>query len=175
MKDKRLIRWTLARWWRAPDRGQFEERLKRVIDEIKTTDTVLFIDELHMLVGAGAAGSSVDAANILKPALARGELQCIGATTLDEYRKHIESDSALERRFQPVFVEVPTDGRYHRHPAGHPQSLRETPSVAHHRRGLEAAARLAARYVPDRFLPDKAIDAGVTRHLAGAGLPGAPS
>ena len=89
-------------------RGQFEERLKKVIDEIKTTETILFIDELHMLVGAGAAGSSVDAANILKPALARGELQCIGATTLNEYRKHIESDAALERRFQPVYVDEPT-------------------------------------------------------------------
>ena len=139
-------------------RGQFEERLKRVIDEIKSTETVLFIDELHMLVGAGAAGSSVDAANILKPALARGELQCIGATTLDEYRKHIESDAALERRFQPVFVQEPTvedtiailhgiRNRYEEH-----HQLRITDEA------LEAAAPLAARYVPDRFLPDKAID-----------------
>jgi len=139
-------------------RGQFEERLKRVIDEIKSTETVLFIDELHMLVGAGAAGSSVDAANILKPALARGELQCIGATTLDEYRKHIESDAALERRFQPVFVEEPSveeaiailrgiRSRYEEH---HHLSITDD--------ALEAAAHLAARYVPDRFLPDKAID-----------------
>jgi len=139
-------------------RGQFEERLKRVIDEIMTTETILFIDELHMLVGAGAAGSSVDAANILKPALARGELQCIGATTLNEYRKHIESDAALERRFQPVMVEEPSideaidilrgvRGRYEEH-----HHLRITDDA------LEAAARLAARYVPDRFLPDKAID-----------------
>ena len=89
-------------------RGQFEERLKRVIDELKASGAILFIDEVHMLVGAGAAGSSVDAANILKPALSRGELQVIGATTLDEYRKHIESDAALERRFQPVMVEEPT-------------------------------------------------------------------
>jgi len=89
-------------------RGQFEERLKRVIDELKASKAILFIDELHMLVGAGAAGSSVDAANILKPALSRGELQVIGATTLDEYRKHIESDAALERRFQPILVEEPT-------------------------------------------------------------------
>ncbi|MHB1296685.1 MAG: ATP-dependent Clp protease ATP-binding subunit [Anaerolineae bacterium] len=139
-------------------RGQFEERLKKVIDEIRTTETVLFIDELHMLVGAGAAGSSVDAANILKPALARGELQCIGATTLNEYRKHIETDAALERRFQPVFVEEPTAeetvgilrgirGRYEEH---HHLTITDE--------ALEAAARLAARYVPDRFLPDKAID-----------------
>ena len=89
-------------------RGQFEERMKRVVDEIKGTDSILFIDELHMLVGAGAAGSSVDAANLLKPALARGELQVIGATTLDEYRRYIESDAALERRFQPVMVEEPS-------------------------------------------------------------------
>ena len=89
-------------------RGQFEERLKRVIDELKATKSILFIDEFHMLVGAGAAGSAVDAANILKPALSRGELQCIGATTLDEYRKHIESDAALERRFQPIVVDEPT-------------------------------------------------------------------
>ncbi len=89
-------------------RGQFEERLKRVIDELKSSQAILFIDEVHMLVGAGAAGSSVDAANILKPALSRGELQVIGATTLDEYRKHIESDAALERRFQPIVVSEPS-------------------------------------------------------------------
>ncbi|MEA3407836.1 MAG: ATP-dependent Clp protease ATP-binding subunit [Chloroflexota bacterium] len=139
-------------------RGQFEERLKRVIDEITSTDTMLFIDELHMLVGAGSAGNSVDAANILKPALARGELQCIGATTLDEYRKHIEGDAALERRFQPVFVDEPTieetidilhgiRSRYEEH-----HHLKITDEA------LEAAARLAVRYVSDRYLPDKAID-----------------
>ncbi len=89
-------------------RGQFEERLKQVIDELKSSQAILFIDEVHMLVGAGAAGSSVDAANILKPALSRGELQVIGATTLDEYRKHIESDAALERRFQPIVVNEPS-------------------------------------------------------------------
>ena len=139
-------------------RGQFEERLKKVIDEIKNSASILFIDEVHMLVGAGAAGSSVDAANILKPALARGELQCIGATTLDEYRKHIESDAALERRFQPVLVEEPTieetieilrgiKSRYEEH-----HKLEITEEAIH------AAAHLSARYVPDRFLPDKAID-----------------
>ncbi|GAI99550.1 unnamed protein product, partial [marine sediment metagenome] len=109
LKDKRLVRLDVGSLVAGTMyRGQFEERLKRVIDEIKSTETVLFIDELHMLVGAGSAGSSVDAANILKPALARGELQCIGATTLDEYRKRIESDGALERRFQPVYVDEPT-------------------------------------------------------------------
>lgn len=139
-------------------RGQFEERMKRVIDEIKSTEAILFIDEVHMLVGAGAAGSSVDAANILKPALSRGELQCIGATTLDEYRRHIEGDAALERRFQPVYVDEP--------------SIEETIEIlkgirsryeAHHNleitdEALFSAAHLAARYVTERFLPDKAID-----------------
>jgi ATP-dependent Clp protease ATP-binding subunit ClpC len=139
-------------------RGQFEERLKRVIDELKASGAILFIDEVHMLVGAGAAGSSVDAANILKPALSRGELQVIGATTMDEYRKHIESDAALERRFQPVMVEEP--------------SMEETVAILrgirsayeeHHRlsisdEALDAAASLSARYVTERFLPDKAID-----------------
>lgn len=139
-------------------RGQFEERLKRVIDELKSSGAILFIDEVHMLVGAGAAGSSVDAANILKPALSRGELQVIGATTLEEYRKHIESDAALERRFQPIVVNEP--------------SIDETIEILkgirlayeeHHRltisdEALEAAARFSARYVTERFLPDKAID-----------------
>ncbi|MCP4167771.1 MAG: ATP-dependent Clp protease ATP-binding subunit [Chloroflexi bacterium] len=139
-------------------RGQFEERLKKIIEEITNAEAILFIDEVHMLVGAGAAGSSVDAANILKPALSRGEIQVIGATTLDEYRKYIESDAALERRFQPVFVDEP--------------SVEETIEILkgvrykyeeHHRLSistdaLEAAAHYAARYVPDRFMPDKAID-----------------
>src|SRR3954454_5557627 len=140
-------------------RGEFEERLKKIIEEVKNSgNCVLFIDELHTLVGAGAAEGAVDAANILKPSLARGELQTIGATTLDEFRKYIERDAALERRFQPVLVEEP--------------SVEETIEIlrgikeryeAHHRleisdEALKAAAELAARYVPDRFLPDKAID-----------------
>ncbi|MEJ2149217.1 MAG: ATP-dependent Clp protease ATP-binding subunit [Chloroflexota bacterium] len=139
-------------------RGQFEERLKRVIDELKASESILFIDEVHMLVGAGSAGSSVDAANILKPALARGELQCIGATTLDEYRRHIESDAALERRFQPIMVEEPTIEEtieiLHgiRAPYEQHHSLKITDEA------IESAAQLSARYVPDRFLPDKAID-----------------
>ncbi len=139
-------------------RGQFEERLKKVIEEIIESGSLLFIDEVHMLVGAGAAGSSVDAANILKPSLSRGELQVIGATTLDEYRKHIENDAALERRFQPILVEEPSveetiqilrgvKGRYEDH---HKLSIEDE--------ALTAAAQLAARYVPDRFMPDKAID-----------------
>jgi len=139
-------------------RGQFEERMKRVIEEIRKTKSILFIDELHMLVGAGSAGSSVDAANILKPALARGKLQCIGATTMKEYRKHIEGDPALERRFQPVFVEEPTTeetieilrGIKSRYEAHHRLTITDS--------ALVAAANLAVRYVADRFLPDKAID-----------------
>lgn len=139
-------------------RGQFEERLKRVIEELKSSDAILFIDEVHMLVGAGSAGSSVDAANILKPALARGELQTIGATTMDEYRKYIESDAALERRFQPVYVDEPSPeeaveilkgikGAYEQH---HNLFITED--------AIEAAVNLSTRYVTERFLPDKAID-----------------
>jgi len=139
-------------------RGQFEERLKRVIDELKASGAILFIDELHMLVGAGAAGSSVDAANILKPALSRGELQVIGATTLEEYRKHIESDAALERRFQPIVVNEPTVEEAIQILHGIRKNYEE-----HHRlnisdAALESAVKLSSRYVSDRFLPDKAID-----------------
>ena len=139
-------------------RGQFEERLKRVIDELKASGAIVFIDEFHMLVGAGSAGSSVDAANILKPALSRGELQVIGATTINEYRKNIESDAALERRFQPIMVEEPTVQETIAILRGIRQKYEE-----HHRLkisddALESAAKLSARYVTDRFLPDKAID-----------------
>ena len=141
-------------------RGEFEERLKAVMDEIKRAkgEIILFIDELHTVVGAGGAEGAIDASNMLKPALSRGELQCVGATTLDEYRKHVEKDAALERRFQPVFVEEP--------------SVEETIAMlrglrdkyeAHHRikigdSALVAAATLSARYISDRFLPDKAVD-----------------
>jgi ATP-dependent Clp protease ATP-binding subunit ClpC len=139
-------------------RGQFEERLKRVIDELKSAGSILFIDEVHMLVGAGAAGSSVDAANILKPALSRGELQVIGATTLDEYRKHIESDAALERRFQPVIVEEPTIDQTIEILKGVRKAYEEHHRLTISDEALDAAARLSARYVTERFLPDKAID-----------------
>ena len=140
-------------------RGDFEERLKKVLKEIRTRgDIILFIDELHTLVGAGAAEGAIDAASILKPMLARGELQTIGATTLDEYRKHLEKDAALERRFQPIQVAEPTI----KHTIEILKGLRDR-YEAHHRVSITddaivAAARLADRYVSDRFLPDKAID-----------------
>ncbi|MBI3165745.1 MAG: ATP-dependent Clp protease ATP-binding subunit [Chloroflexi bacterium] len=139
-------------------RGQFEERLKRIIDELKQSGAILFIDEVHMLVGAGAAGSSVDAANILKPALSRGELQVIGATTLDEYRKHIESDAALERRFQPVQVDEPSEEETIQILKGIRSAYEEHHHLVISDDALEAAAHLSSRYVTERFLPDKAID-----------------
>ena len=139
-------------------RGQFEERLKRVIDELKASGSILFSDEVHMLVGAGAAGSSVDAANILKPALSRGELQVIGATTLDEYRKHIESDAALERRFQPITVDEPNVDETIEILKGIRSAYEEHHRLTISDEALNAAVRLSARYVTERFLPDKAID-----------------
>ncbi len=140
-------------------RGEFEERLKKVIEEIKTSgNCVLFIDELHMLVGAGAAEGAVDAANILKPSLARGEMQCVGATTLDEYRKHIERDAALERRFQPIVVEEPSVEETVEILRGIKERYEEHHKLTITDEALKAAAELASRYVADRFLPDKAID-----------------
>jgi ATP-dependent Clp protease ATP-binding subunit ClpC len=139
-------------------RGQFEERLKRVISELKQSDAILFIDEVHMLVGAGSAGSAMDAANILKPALSRGELQVVGATTLDEYRKHIESDAALERRFQPITVDEPTQEETIEILQGIREAYEDHHQLKISDEALEAATDLSARYVSDRFLPDKAID-----------------
>ncbi|MFA5142780.1 MAG: ATP-dependent Clp protease ATP-binding subunit [Candidatus Omnitrophota bacterium] len=160
LKDKRLIILDLALMVAGTKyRGQFEERIKAVMDEIKRSeDVIVFIDELHTLVGAGGAEGAIDASNILKPALSRGEIQCIGATTLDEYRKHIEKDAALERRFQTIMVDPP--------------SVDETVEIlkglrdryeAHHRvkftdEALDAAAKLSDRYISGRYLPDKAID-----------------
>jgi ATP-dependent Clp protease ATP-binding subunit ClpC len=140
-------------------RGEFEDRLKKIMEEIRVAgNVILFIDELHTLIGAGGAEGAIDASNILKPALARGELQCIGATTLDEYRKHIEKDAALERRFQPITVDQPTPDEAVQILHG----LRDR-YEAHHRvkitdEAVEAAVRLSDRYISDRFLPDKAID-----------------
>ena len=139
-------------------RGQFEERLKRVIEELKSSDAILFIDEVHMLVGAGSAGSSVDAANILKPSLARGELQCIGATTLDEYRKYIESDAALERRFQQVRVDEPSAEETVQILKGIKGAYEQHHNLLISDEAIEAAVFLSTRYVTERYLPDKAID-----------------
>lgn len=160
LRDKRVVTLDLSSMIAgAKYRGEFEERLKKALEEIKKSGNVIvFIDEMHTIIGAGAAEGAIDAANILKPLLARGEIQVIGATTLDEYRKHVEKDSALERRFQPITVGEP--------------SVEETIEIlkglrdkyeAHHRvkitdKALEAAAKLSERYISDRFLPDKAID-----------------
>src|SRR2546429_290249 len=161
LKDKRLMALDLgAMVAGAKYRGEFEERLKAVLQEITAAagEIIVFIDELHTLVGAGKAEGAMDASNMLKPALARGELHCVGATTLDEYRKHIEKDAALARRFQPVFVSEPSvedtisilrgiKEKYELH-----HGVRITDSA------LVAAATLSHRYITDRFLPDKAID-----------------
>src|SRR6188508_1997708 len=140
-------------------RGEFEERLKKIIEELRSShDSVLFIDELHTLVGAGAAEGAIDAANILKPPLSRGELQCIGATTLDEYRKYIEKDAALERRFQPVMVDEPTVDEAIDILFGIRERYEEHHHVKISDEALRAAVDLSVRYVADRALPDKAID-----------------
>ena len=140
-------------------RGEFEERLKKVIEEIKTSaNCILFIDEFHTMVGAGAAEGAVDAANILKPSLARGELQCIGATTLDDYRKYVERDAALERRFQPILVEEPSIEDTLAILYGIRERYEEHHQLTISDEALSVATTLASRYIPDRFLPDKAID-----------------
>lgn len=160
LKDKRVVTLDLASMVAgAKYRGEFEDRFKKVMEELRTaTNVILFIDEMHTIIGAGAAEGAIDAANILKPALARGEIQVIGATTLDEYRKHIEKDAALERRFQPIIVDEPTvedtikilEGLRDKYEAHHGVKITDE--------ALKAAAELSARYITDRFLPDKAID-----------------
>ncbi|KAF0193773.1 MAG: ATP-dependent Clp protease ATP-binding subunit ClpC [Bacillota bacterium] len=160
LRDKRVVSLDMAAMVAGTKyRGEFEERLKKVINEIQQAQNiVIFIDEMHTIIGAGGAEGAIDASNILKPALARGELQCVGATTLDEYRKHVEKDAALERRFQPVTVDAPTIDESLQILKG----LRDR-YEAHHRvklpdETLEAAVKLSDRYISDRFLPDKAID-----------------
>ena len=157
-------------------RGEFEERLKKVIEEIKASgNCVLFIDEIHTIVGAGAAEGAVDASNILKPSLARGEIQCIGATTLDDYRKYVERDPALERRLQPVRVEEPSDDDTVAILMGVRSKYEEHHKVDISDEAIRSAALLAQRYIPDRFLPDKAIDlideAGSRVRLRGSATP----
>ncbi len=160
LQDKRLITLDMAGVVAGTKyRGEFEERLKKIIDELKTSgNCMLFIDEFHTIVGAGAAEGAIDAASILKPSLARGELQCIGATTLDDYRKHVERDPALERRFQPVLVEEPSVEETIEILRGIKSRYEEHHKLTISDEALSSAARLAARYIPDRFLPDKAID-----------------
>jgi ATP-dependent Clp protease ATP-binding subunit ClpC len=159
-------------------RGEFEERMKAVMDEIRQAqgEIVLFIDELHTVVGAGASEGAIDASNMMKPALARGELQCVGATTLDEYRKYIEKDSALERRFQPVFVDEPTISDTIKILHGLKERYEKHHEIKYTDDALEAAVTLSARYIPDRFLPDKAIDlideSGARKHIDVIFIPG---
>src|SRR5256712_782570 len=161
LRNKRVVQLDLAALVAGTKyRGEFEERMKKVMDEIRKAqnEVVLFVDELHTLAGAGAAEGAIDASNILKPALARGELQCIGATTLDEYRKYVERDAALERRFQPILVSEPSveqtieilKGLRERYESHHGVTISDE--------ALVAAATLAEKYIADRFLPDKAID-----------------
>ena len=157
-------------------RGEFEERLKKVVEEIKAAgNCILFIDEMHTMVGAGAAEGAVDAANILKPSLARGELQCIGATTLDDYRKYVERDPALERRFQPVNVEEPSTEETVEILRGIKVKFEEHHGVTIEDEALQAAATLASRFIADRYLPDKAIDlmdeAGSRVRIRSSGTP----
>ncbi len=151
-------------------RGDFEERLKGIVEEVrKSGNIILFIDEIHTLVGAGSMGGAMDASNLLKPALARGELQCLGATTLDEYKRHIERDAALERRFQPVMVGEPTKEQAIEILRGLKATYEDFHQVKYDQKAIEAAVNLSSRYINDRFLPDKAIDlldeAGSRTHL----------
>ena len=160
LRDKRVVTLDLALMVAGTKyRGQFEERIKAVMDEIRRAkNVILFIDELHTIVGAGSAEGTMDASNIIKPALSRGEMQCVGATTLNEYRKYIEKDAALERRFQSVKVEAPSideaililKGLRHKYEAHHKVEFTD--------KAVEAAVKLSDRYITDRFLPDKAID-----------------
>jgi ATP-dependent Clp protease ATP-binding subunit ClpC len=177
LKDKRIVTLDLAAVVAGTKyRGQFEERLKAVMNEIRESkDTIIFIDELHTIVGAGGAEGAIDASNMLKPALARGELQCIGATTLDEFRKYIEKDGALERRFQPIMVDPPSVDETIQIIMGLRDKYEAHHGSKYSDEAVVAAVKLADRYIPDRFLPDKAIDvideAGARARLSISAIP----
>lgn len=160
IKDKRLVTLDLSGMVAGSKyRGEFEERIKKVIAEVKQAGNVLlFLDELHTIIGAGGAEGAIDASNILKPSLARGEIQLIGATTLEEYRKYIEKDAALERRFQPVRVEEPSEEEAVLILKGLRPKYEEHHKVTITDEAVEAAVKMSSRYINDRFLPDKAID-----------------
>ena len=160
IKDKRLVTLDLSGMVAGSKyRGEFEERIKRVIAEVRNAGNILlFLDEIHTIIGAGGAEGAIDASNILKPSLARGEIQLIGATTLEEYRKHIEKDAALERRFQPVKVEEPTEDEAIDILMGLRPKYEEHHNVVITDDAVRAAVKLSKRYINDRFLPDKAID-----------------
>jgi len=177
LHDKRVVTLDLASLVAGTKyRGQFEERMKAVMNELeKTKDVILFIDELHTIVGAGGASGSLDASNIFKPALARGDLQCIGATTLDEYRQYIEKDGALDRRFQKIIVDPTTEDETLKILVNIKYKYEEHHTVKYTEKAIEGAVKLSSRYITDRYLPDKAIDvmdeAGSRVHLANIVVP----
>ncbi|HRJ86880.1 MAG TPA: ATP-dependent Clp protease ATP-binding subunit, partial [Ignavibacteria bacterium] len=177
LHDKRVVTLDLASLVAGTKyRGQFEERMKAVMNELeKAKDVILFIDELHTIVGAGGASGSLDASNIFKPALARGDLQCIGATTLDEYRQYIEKDGALDRRFQKIIVDPTTEDETMQILSNIKHKYEEHHNVKYADKAIEAAVKLSSRYITDRYLPDKAIDvmdeAGSRVHLANIVVP----
>ncbi|MCI0449143.1 MAG: ATP-dependent Clp protease ATP-binding subunit, partial [Chlorobi bacterium] len=177
LHDKRVVTLDLASLVAGTKyRGQFEERMKAVMNELeKAKDVILFIDELHTIVGAGGASGSLDASNIFKPALARGDLQCIGATTLDEYRQYIEKDGALDRRFQKIIVDPTTEEETMQILNNIKHKYEEHHIVKYTEKAIESAVKLSSRYITDRYLPDKAIDvmdeAGSRVHLANIVVP----
>jgi ATP-dependent Clp protease ATP-binding subunit ClpC len=177
LHDKRVVTLDLASLVAGTKyRGQFEERMKAVMNELeKAKDVILFIDELHTIVGAGGASGSLDASNIFKPALARGDLQCIGATTLDEYRQYIEKDGALDRRFQKIIVDPTTEEETMQILTNIKYKYEEHHNVKYTDKAIEGAVKLSSRYITDRYLPDKAIDvmdeAGSRVHLANIVVP----
>ena len=177
LENKRVINLDMASMVAGTKyRGQFEERLKALMVELqKNENIIIFIDELHTIVGAGGSEGSLDASNIFKPALSRGEIQCIGATTLDEYRKYIEKDGALARRFQTIMVDPPNVKETIQILSGLRHSYEDHHKVTYSEKAIEAAVKLSERYISDRFLPDKAIDvideAGARKRLSSMEIP----